>query len=152
MTVTVLGCCDSVSDGGFCTCEEDMMTDELETASDLLADDDPENIYPDVLAFVVNYLAPLYARQWQAGREPRWCARWWEHPEAVVRLTTLWLAWEAARLQPGGVLGWFRDADANMDRLAAERGTFAQCAPDRHRTAPALLTDPMPAGSGPTRL
>ena len=124
------------------------MTDDLDDAAELL-DDEPENIYPDVVAFVVDYFGPLYARQWEAAREPRWCARWWEHPEAVTRLSALWTAWEAARLEPGGLLAWLRDADANLDRLGSAGGTFGQCGPERHKLAAPLLTDPPPFSIDP---
>lgn len=117
-----------------------MTVDQADDGMALLDEAEPENIYPDVVAFVVDYLGPLYARDWAANREPRWCAAWCEHAEAVVRLTALWTAWEAARLEPGGLLAWFRDADANMDRLGAATGTFGQCSPDRHHVPRPLGT------------
>lgn len=124
--------------------------DQLDAAADLLTGDpgpepEPENIYPDVVPFVADYIGPLYARTWAAGRELHWCDQWWNHPEAVVRLTALWLSWEGARLQPDGILGWLRDADNNMDRLTHSTGTFSQCGPHRHKPQPALPTSQPPA-------
>lgn len=124
--------------------------DQLDAAADLLTGDHPEadsepgpeNIYLDVVPFVTEYLGPLYARTWAAGRELHWCDQWWAHPEAVVRLTALWLSWEAARLQPDGVLGWLRDADANIDRLTLSTGTFSQCGPPPPQTPAATAHQP----------
>ena len=42
-------------------------------------------------------LPALYRRT--LGGEFRWCAQWWHHGEAISRLTALWYAWEAMRLQ-----------------------------------------------------
>jgi len=73
-------------------------------------------------------LIPIY------GREPssqwRWCARWFEHPEAVARLHALLLAWHAHRsrrrrtLWPRGVAPGSPGSDpGRADRAAgAVRG------------------------------
>lgn len=107
--------------------------------------------YADVHAFVVEYLCPRWAR---VVRDPdnafRWCARWWDHPAALDRLTALWLAYEALHApepdgRPGtGPARWWREhADPALTVLTDPRnGPFAGCGPARHQLPPALPSDP----------
>ncbi len=57
-----------------------------------------------------------------------WCASWWAHPEAIMRLTALGRAREALRLEPGtGTSDWWTlhlDPDMRV-LLVGERGPFA---------------------------
>ena len=60
-----------------------------------------------------------------------WCASWWAHPAAVLRLSALWRAWEALRLEPAtGMSNWWTlHFDPHMRVLLdADRGPFASCA------------------------
>ena len=110
---------------------------------------EPVNYYPDVAEFVSGFLAPLYAREWnKMDREWKWCARWWLHVEAVVRLEALWKAWEVLRLDPGtGASVWLRDhADPAMAALTKHHGTFHRCSPTEHQAYNPLPADEPPPG------
>lgn len=73
-----------------------------------------------------------------------WCARWWEHEEALLVLTALWRTWEAARVDTTvGIAKWLTTtAYPLLDRLWAADGTFRQCTDDRHRLPPTLAYIP----------
>lgn len=88
----------------------------------------PELVYADVAEFVREWLAVHYARSTDGGSNA-WCADWRLHPEAVSRLTALWLAYEHLHGQPGtGLSVFWRDhADPCMARLLSPDGTFARC-------------------------
>jgi hypothetical protein len=109
----------------------------------------PENLYPDVAAWVVDFLAPLYAHEWnEMDREWKWCSRWWLHTEAVVRLEAMWKAWELLRLDPGtGASTWLmQHADPAMAALTSPTGTFRRCKPDQHKAYDPLPLEDPPAG------
>ena len=102
--------------------------DDLEhTVADLRATGNPSAgpaqgqavpfLYGSLPEFVEAVLAPLYAKHGTSGG--RWCASWWKHEEARVRLGAIWRAWETLRLDPSiGIARWLRDiADPQMDRL-----------------------------------
>jgi hypothetical protein len=108
--------------------------------------DTPEARYPDVHAFVGEYLCPRWAR---VVRDPdnafRWCARWWDHPVALDRLAALWQAYESMHAEGGtGPARWWREhADPTLTVLTDPRsGPFAGCGPHRHQLSPALPSDP----------
>ncbi len=64
-----------------------------------------------------------------------WCASWWDHEDARVRLEAVWRAWEVLRLEPTtGIARWLRDvADPQMDRLRdRDRGPFRACSEGKH--------------------
>jgi len=107
----------------------------------------PQLYYPALPAFVENFLAPTYRRSLSA-HTMTWCAEWWQHPEAMIRLDALWRAWEHLRLEPAlGISVWLRDhADHHMRVLLSTEGPFHGCTPDRHtpRPLPALPTEPAP--------
>lgn len=80
--------------------------------------------------WIRDVLIPTYIRQ-VSSRQP-WCARWWEHPEAVARLHALWMAWqELTDEQAGGHTGpsvWHRDhLDDAMAKLRSPDGPFNAC-------------------------
>lgn len=105
--------------------------------------------YPDVAAFVAGFLAPTYAREWTAmDREFKWCASWWLHTEAVVRLEALWRAWEALRLDPTlGPSTWLlHHGDPTMRELTKPHGTFHRCSPNTHQVWEPLPTQDPPVG------
>lgn len=107
-----------------------------------------QNFYPDVAAFVAGFWAPTFARPHGSQVEGfRWCAQWWSHAEAIVRLEATWRAWEALRLDPGtGPSVWLRDhADPCLAALTAADGPFRRCA-TKHTAAPALTCAEPPAG------
>ncbi len=101
-------------------------------------------LYGSLPEFVEAVLAPLYAKHGTSGGG--WCASWWAHEEARVRLGAVWRAWETLRLDPSiGIARWLRDvADPQMDRLRdPDQGPFTACG-DRH-----LLPDPLPLQQPP---
>jgi hypothetical protein len=112
------------------------------------ADEDevPEPVYRSVQDWVSGHFLPVYRRP--LGGEFRWCAQWWRHAEAIIRLTALWQSWEAMRLQPGtGTANWLRDhLDHQLPVLAGRVGPFAQCSPDEHIEPRIAPSDPPPPG------
>src|SRR5579875_3030989 len=63
--------------------------------------------FPDLESWVNGFFVVTFARP---GSEACWCERWWDHPEAVLRLDALWRTWEAAALDPvHGAADWLRD-------------------------------------------
>jgi hypothetical protein len=75
-----------------------------------------------------------------------WCARWWDHPEAVLRLDALWRTWEIAARDPlTGMAVWIRDhLDPGLAVLFAHTGPFGACTTDRHVSPPVLPVTPAP--------
>jgi Domain of unknown function (DUF4913) len=104
-----------------------------------------EPLCEDVETWVEHVYAPVYIRK--TGQVQRWCASWWAHPEAIVRLTALWRTWEAARAseEESAMAEWLRSCfDALNPVLLADDGPFASCSPDRHSEQ-----KPMPLTSAP---
>ncbi len=115
----------------------------------------PEPVYGSLEQFVSEYLLPLYRRP-VSGNGATWCAEWWRHPEAWVRLDSIWRAWEYLRLDPAtGMSVWLRDhADPHMAMLLSADGPFRGCKPDEHARRPLqpLPSTPIPADTpDPTR-
>lgn len=116
----------------------------------------PEAVYGSVEEFVASYLLPLYRRA-VSGQGTTWCAQWWRHPEAWVRLDALWRAWEYLRLDPAtGMSVWLRDhADPHMAVLLSADGPFRGCKPEEHSQRPLrpLPSTAIPPGAhDPTQL
>jgi TPR repeat protein len=88
-----------------------------------------ETVFPNVEAFVVEELLPIYRRT--VREDFRWCAQWWRHVEAVSRLEALWRAWERLRLDPAfGMATWYRDFfDVSWPQITRADGP-AEPAPD----------------------
>jgi hypothetical protein len=104
----------------------------------------PEPVYPAVEEWVTSYFLPMFRRT--LGGEYRWCAQWWQHAEAISRLTSLWHAWESLRLQPGtGIATWYRDhLDQQLPVLMGARGPFYQCSETTHREPHQATAIPAP--------
>lgn len=102
---------------------------------------EPEPVEPlcaDVTTWVEHVYAPTFIRR--ISQTERWCASWWGHPEAIVRLQALWQTWEAARAAAGGaaMADWLRlYLDQINPVLLSPDGPFAACTTDRH-------TEPVP--------
>ena len=103
-----------------------------------------EPVYTAVEDWVSGYFLPMFRRT--LGGEFRWCARWWQHGEAISRLTALWHAWEVLRLQPGtGIATWYRDhLDHQLPILMGARGPFYQCSEAAHREPHEAAAAPAP--------
>lgn len=85
---------------------------------------DPATIDRERLVeFVVGLLLPCYPRQ-----PTRWCSRWLDHHEAVIRLEGLRRAWDELSGTPLGLSTWHRDhLDPCLAQLLALDGPFAGC-------------------------
>lgn len=126
--------------------------DEPEVAGDVdgeaTGSNEPENHFPTMYVFVEDYLVHIYAHEIRNQiPEPRWCATWWEHPEAVARVEALWKAFEVLRLDAGtGMSVWFRDhADPCMTVLLGASGPFEGCSDQSHKVRPALPVQRAPS-------
>jgi Domain of unknown function (DUF4913) len=106
-------------------------------------------------AWVEQIFAPMIERRVDLGRGRTWCARWWDHPEAAVRLDALRLAWYelTAPDQAGGDPGagysawWINHVDPHLITLLdGDTGPMSGCRPDRHSASPVpvLRTEPAP--------
>jgi hypothetical protein len=91
--------------------------------------------FGSVVDFVTDVVAKVYRRKLKdVGNATVWCPEWWRHPEAVMRLDGLWMAWEVLRAAPDGMSAWFRDhADVHMAVLLDERGPFRECKNQKHQ-------------------
>jgi hypothetical protein len=133
--------------------------DGYELAPDVAGDETgeelPDPVFGSLEPFVNDYLLVLYRRT-ASGHGRTWCAQWWRHPEAWVRLDALWRSWEYLRLDPAtGISVWLRDhADPHMNVLLSAEGPLRGCKPDEHssRALSTLPSTPIPADvEDPTR-
>jgi Domain of unknown function (DUF4913) len=106
----------------------------------------PEPVYTALEDWLADYFLPMFRRP--LGGEYRWCAHWWQHGEAISRLTSLWHSWEVLRLQPGtGIAAWYRDhLDHQLPILMGARGPFCQCSETAHRDPREAAAAPAPPG------
>jgi hypothetical protein len=106
----------------------------------------PQPVYDSVEAWVTGQFLPMFRRP--LGGEYRWCRQWWQHAEAITRLTALWHSWEALRLEPGtGMAIWLRDhLDHQLSVLLGRGGPFAQCSEDEHIQLREAMTENAPPG------
>ncbi len=91
-------------------------------------------LYADVESWVAGYFAPMFLHRTVDNTRVRWCPRWWDHAEAIARLTLLWNTWEAARWEPAAKPAWWLDLDHHLPILLSTDGPFRTCRqPDSHR-------------------
>ena len=104
----------------------------------------PEPVYVALEDWLTGYFLPMFRRT--LGGEYRWCQQWWQHGEAISRLTSLWHAWEVLRLQPGiGIATWYREhLDHQLPILMGARGPFYQCSETTHREPRQASVTPAP--------
>lgn len=102
-----------------------------------------EPFYANVVEWVEGMFAPTFARY--LGGTTHWCGRWWDHPEAVLRLEALWRSWETLRLDPTtGIGSWLREfLDPQRLILMSDDGPFKACNADSHADPPALPVAPL---------
>jgi hypothetical protein len=116
------------------------------------ADEGQDPLYSNVEEWVNTYLLPTFPRPFGAVGITRWywCAQWWAHDEAVTRFMALWYAWESARLEMTGMVGWLQLLDHNLPILCGEDGPFRACNAGkaghaaRHETPPIAETEKAP--------
>src|SRR5712691_8399237 len=106
----------------------------------------PQPVYDGVEDWVTGQFLPMFRRP--LGGEYRWCRQWWQHAEAITRLTALWHSWETLRLEPGtGIATWLRDhLDHQLPILLGRAGPFAQCSEEEHIDPRQATTQDAPAG------
>ena len=94
----------------------------------------PVQRFASLPVFVVEYVIPNWVHKLGESYGGRWCSRWWEHPEAVTRLSALWEAFEVMRNEPPPSLStWIKDhLDAHMAALTQIHGVFHNCDVNRH--------------------
>lgn len=115
-------------------------------APDKDAESAPEPRFADVGVFVEQMIARRLPVNLVDRRDVYWCPRWFEHPEAVLRFTALWMTYEHLRVsEPAtGLDTWLRvHADHHLPRLLSERGPFGSCQ-SGHRRTPPLPCAPFP--------
>ena len=118
--------------------------DALDAHAGPAGTDAPEPVYYALEDWLTGYFLPMFRRT--LGGEYRWCYQWWQHGEAISRLTSLWHAWEMLRLQPGiGIATWYRDhLDHQLPILMGNRGPFYQCSETTHREPHQAEATPAP--------
>lgn len=94
----------------------------------------PVQRFASLPVFVVEYVVPNWVHKLGESYGGRWCSQWWEHPEAVTRLSALWEAFEVMRNEPPPSLStWIKDhLDAHMAALTQIHGVFHNCDVNRH--------------------
>ena len=88
--------------------------------------------------WVNGFLVPVYVTSRTPSSRLPWCAQWWEHPEAVGRLHSVWLAYQAmSDTDSAGATApneWHRDhLDPAMGQLRAPDGPFSGCMTKPHQ-------------------
>lgn len=98
------------------------------------APEKPVQRFASLPVFVEEYVVPNWVHKLGDNYAGRWCSHWWEHPEAVTRLSAVWEAFEVMRLEPPPSLStWIKDhLDAHMAALTALHGVFHNCDVGRH--------------------
>lgn len=97
---------------------------------------------PGLDDWVHGWLCPHTERS--TGTRYRWCVRWPEHPEALMRLETMHLDYARALRDPKlGLAAFLRNSlDHHLPRLMAADGPFAGCDRDRHEEPARLPAAP----------
>ena len=100
--------------------------------------------------WVRDWLLPTFRRD-AGSLSQRWCAQWWGHAEAVVRLEAMRTAFIAMTADGGaGSAAWLREvADVQLARLFDDRGPFGDCRTEpaaKHSELPPLPAVPIPGG------
>lgn len=112
------------------------------------ADEEPATPrFATVELFVAKFVLPNLVHKYAETRL-RWCAKWWEHAEAITRLEALWEAFEVMRLQPAPSFStWLRDHfDVHMRTLTDPEGVFYNCNYKKDMHEP---KEPWPSAAAP---
>ena len=110
----------------------------------------PAPVFSSATEWANKWFAPMTQRSVR-----KWCPTWWEHPEAQLRIESMWRTWEAARLDSvSGMSTWLlHHFDPHMAQLTSVEGTFCSCTLDKHNTPPQALdpfSKPLQAAQQPT--
>ncbi|WP_406290212.1 DUF4913 domain-containing protein [Embleya sp. NBC_00896] len=109
-----------------------------------IEEENPDDAMPDLVfgsvdEFVTDYLAQVIRRRINRATAI-WCPEWWQHPEAIARIASLWRAFEFLRLDAalGMSTWWLHHADPHLRALMdPDYGPFAICDPrDGHAERP----------------
>ncbi|MBY6413339.1 DUF4913 domain-containing protein [Rhodococcus sp. BP-252] len=98
----------------------------------------PQTKFPSFDVWFDSWLSAIVSRKLTstAGKHRTFCPRWWEHPEVVVRLHSLWSAWEAANAAEDGAAmsaWWVHHGDPQLrTMLDAENGPMYRCSRESH--------------------
>lgn len=114
-------------------------------------EDETGMVFPDVMAFVEEFFAPVFGRDLEAAGTT-WCPEWWRHAEAVYRLEALWRAWEHLRQDASlGPASWLRDhLDHQLAVLLSSGGPLRGCSVRRgHQDRDYTLPTRNPYGEAP---
>ncbi len=84
-------------------------------------------LYPNVQTWVEHYFTRMFLHRVPDNPRVRWCPQWWQHAEAIARLTILWNTWEAARWQPSAKPAWWLDCDHHLPLLLGLDGPLRNC-------------------------
>ena len=86
----------------------------------------------------------------RTGAATRWCLRWSEHPEAVLRLTAIREDYDNCLGNPQlGISGWLRTSvDHHLPRLTDGQGPFFGCATHDPEPPPVLPASMPPPSEG----
>jgi hypothetical protein len=109
-------------------------------------------LYTALEPWVTGYFTPMFLHRIGDGTRQRWCNQWWDHAEAIARLTLLWTTWETARWDPTVKAGWWLELDHHLPLLLAADGPFRACRPAtdnrdaKHEAAPLPVNDEAPIG------
>ncbi len=100
---------------------------------------------------LTEWVEHIYANTFirRLGQTQRWCASWWAHAEAIVRLEALWRTWEAAAASDNGAATaeWLRIyLDPLNGPLLGPDGPFSSCTPERHSESEPMWVTAPPAG------
>ena len=127
-------------------------SDDLDTAVSGEPEGVPEPLYDGPEPWVTGWLAPILVRQ--PTQDFLWCARWWDHPEVLLRITGLWETWEAARLGGATAINdWLAtQLDHHLAVITSSSGPLYRCkptsgdTPGEHHNPAGLGTTPAPQG------
>jgi len=101
--------------------------------------------FQTVYEFVDQFILVTYATPPSRTLSVNWAPQWWSHPEAMLRLHTLWMSYETMRKDaPATFLEPFLrlSCDYHMRYLMQEGGVFAACKKQDFDSVP-LRTTPI---------
>ena len=108
------------------------MVDDRNGSGDNYMGEDSGTYFEHVGDFVHKHLVHIVNRK-ANNRDTFWCPQWWKHPEAMERLTALWLTWEQSREDPAAISVWWRDhLDYHLPVLMSSTGSFRYCETGKH--------------------